>query len=181
MLARELGITDKGEISAIEAAALLHDLGKVAVPECILNKPGKLTPVEFEQLQAHVTVGADILTTIDFPYPVAPIVRHHHEMWDGNGYPAGILGETIPIGARILSVVECFDALTSDRPYRRALTRDQAVAVLTERRGTYFDPRVVDSFIDMCDSLVEASSALEDDAAQKSTRIVEMVAAHRAQ
>ena len=146
-LARELGITEGHQINAIEAAALLHDLGKLVMPEHILNKPGKLTPVEFEQMKTHATIGADILATIDFPYPVEPIVRHHHEMWDGKGYPRGIRGEDIPIGARILAVVDCFDALTSDRPYRRALTQDQAIAVLIHRRGTQYDLRVVDAFI----------------------------------
>ena len=155
-LARELGITDAHQINAIEAAALLHDLGKLAMPEHILNKPGKLTPVEFEQMKTHATIGADILATIDFPYPVEPIVRHHHEMWDGKGYPEGIRGEDIPIGARILAVVDCFDALTSDRPYRRALTPDQAIAVLVHRRGTQYDARVVDAFIAMRDRPIDA-------------------------
>ena len=157
-LARELGITNHREINAIEAAALLHDLGKLAVPEHILNKPGKLTPVEFEQMKTHAAVGADILSTIEFPYPVEPIVRHHHEMWDGKGYPEGISGDAIPIGARILSVVDCFDALTSDRPYRRALTREQAIAVIVERRGTQYDPRVVDTFVAACDRLIDVSN-----------------------
>ena len=158
-LARELGLDDR-EIKAIEAAALLHDLGKLAVPEHILNKPGKLSQIEFEQMKTHAAVGADILSTIDFPYPVEPIVRYHHEMWDGKGYPEGIAGEAIPIGARILSVVDCFDALTSDRPYRRALTKDQAIAIIVERRGTQYDPRVVDTFIAACDRLVEAGHEL---------------------
>ena len=157
-LARELGITDGQQINAIEAAALLHDLGKLAVPEHILNKPGNLTPVEFEQMKTHPTIGADILSTIEFPYPVEPIVRYHHEMWNGMGYPEGISGDAIPIGARVLAVVDCFDALTSDRPYRRALTRNQALAVIIERRGTYYDPRVVDTFIAACDRLVGAST-----------------------
>lgn len=158
-LARELGITDEREIKAIEAAALLHDLGKLAVPEYILNKPGKLTPSEFEQMKTHAAIGADILASIDFPYPVEPIVRYHHEMWNGKGYPEGISGEAIPIGARILSVVDCYDALTSDRPYRRALTPEQAAAVLTERRGTQYDPRVVDTFIAARDRLMDASDS----------------------
>ena len=146
-LARELGVRDKLTIQAIEAAALLHDTGKLAVPEHILNKPGKLTPEEFDQMKLHVDVGADILSAIDFPYPVVPIVRCHHENWDGTGYPRGVSGADIPIGARILSVVDCFDALTSDRPYRRALSDDAAIAILRERRGTMYDPLVVDTFI----------------------------------
>ena len=155
-LARELGVPE-GEVHAIEAAALLHDLGKLAVPEHILNKPGKLTSAEFDQMKTHAAIGADILATIDFPYPVEPIVRYHHEMWDGKGYPAGISGEAIPIGARILSVVDCFDALTSDRPYRRALTRDEALAVIVERRGIQYDPHVVDTFVAVCDRLIGAA------------------------
>ncbi|MGD9904314.1 MAG: HD-GYP domain-containing protein, partial [Vicinamibacterales bacterium] len=127
-LARALGVSDGGELKAIEAASLLHDTGKLAVPEHILNKPGKLTPAEFEAMKLHVDVGADILSSIDFPYPVVPIVRAHHENWDGTGYPRGLRGEDIPIGARILSVVDCYDALTSDRPYRPAMTTAQALA-----------------------------------------------------
>jgi len=146
-LARALGVRDELTIKAIEAAALLHDTGKLAVPEHILNKPGKLTSSEFDQMKRHVDVGADILSAIDFPYPVVPIVRCHHENWDGTGYPRGVRGADIPIGARILSVVDCYDALTSDRPYRRALDREAAVAVLLERRGTMYDPAIVDTFI----------------------------------
>ncbi len=179
-LARELGVTDHREINAIEAAALLHDLGKLAVPEHILNKPGKLTPVEFEQMKTHAAIGADILSTIEFPYPVEPIVRHHHEMWDGKGYPEGISGEAIPLGARILSVVDCFDALTSDRPYRRALSREQAIAVIVERRGTQYDPRVVDTFVAACDRLVDAINESGGDLdTGKETEIREVIASRR--
>ena len=146
-LAKAIGVRDELMIKAIEAAALLHDTGKLAVPEHILNKPGKLTSSEFDQMKRHVDVGADILSAIDFPYPVIPIVRCHHENWDGSGYPRGVQGDDIPIGARILSVVDCYDALTSDRPYRRALDREAATAILLERRGTMYDPLVVDTFI----------------------------------
>lgn len=146
-LARAMNVTDDLTIKAIEAAALLHDTGKLAVPEHILNKPGKLTAPEFEQMKLHVDVGADILSAIDFPYPVVPIVRCHHENWDGSGYPRGVKGTDIPIGARILSVVDCYDALTSDRPYRRALSDEAAISILTERRGTMYDPDVVDTFV----------------------------------
>jgi putative nucleotidyltransferase with HDIG domain len=146
-LAREIGITDEDTLKAIEAGALLHDTGKIAVPEHILNKPGKLTPAEFEKMKLHAPIGAEILSSIDFPYPVVPIVRHHHENWNGTGYPDQLRGEDIPVGARILSVVDCFDALTSDRPYRARMTNEEAVAILMERRGTMYDPAIVDAFI----------------------------------
>ena len=146
-LARALGVAGEESLKAIEAAALLHDTGKLAVPEHILNKPGKLTEAEFEKMKQHVDVGADILSLVEFPYPVVPIVRAHHENWDGTGYPRGIRGEDIPIGARILSVVDCFDALTSDRPYRRKLTDEAAIEILVERRGRMYDPQVVDMFL----------------------------------
>ena len=143
-LAKALGVTDAIHIKAIEAAALLHDLGKLAVPEHILNKPSALTPEEFDRMKTHASVGADILSTIDFPYPVTPIVRYHHERWDGTGYPDGLTREEIPIGARILAVVDCFDALTSDRPYRRRLPSQEALDIVRSRRGTMYDPTVVD-------------------------------------
>jgi putative nucleotidyltransferase with HDIG domain len=146
-LARALGVVSQEQLKAIEAAALLHDMGKLAVPEYILNKPGKLTEVEFSQMKTHAAVGAEILSSIEFPYPVVPIVRHHHENWNGTGYPDGLKGTEIPVGARILSVVDCFDALTSDRPYRRRLSNEQAVQILLERRGSMYDPLVVDTFI----------------------------------
>jgi putative nucleotidyltransferase with HDIG domain len=148
-LAKCVGVTDKAQISAIEAASLLHDMGKLAVPEYILNKPGALTAAEFEKMKLHASVGADILGAIEFPYPVVPIVRHHHENWDGTGYPDGLRGTQIPIGARILSVVDCFDALTSDRPYRPKLPDAEALKILQQRRGTMYDPVVVDTFINV--------------------------------
>ncbi|HET6957035.1 MAG TPA: HD domain-containing phosphohydrolase [Vicinamibacterales bacterium] len=146
-LARALSVTDELTLKAIEAAALLHDTGKLAVPERILNKPGKLTDVEFEKMKEHVDIGADILSLVEFPFPVVPIVRAHHESWDGSGYPRGLKGADIPIGARILSVVDCFDALTSDRPYRRKMTDADAIAILRERQGKMYDPVVVDTFV----------------------------------
>ncbi|MFN7979024.1 MAG: HD domain-containing protein [Vicinamibacterales bacterium] len=162
-LAKALGVAGNDDLKAIEAAALLHDTGKLAVPEHILNKPGKLTAAEFEAMKLHVDVGADILSSIEFPYPVVPIVRAHHENWDGTGYPRGLRGDDIPIGARILSVVDCYDALTSDRPYRPAMTQEQALAIVLERRGSMYDPRVVDTFVEMLPTLgkvVEAEPTL---------------------
>lgn len=146
-LAKRLGVRDEQQLKAIETAALLHDMGKLAIPEHILNKPGKLTATEFDRMKRHADIGADLLSSIRFPYPVVPIVRYHHENWDGTGYPARISGTDIPLGARILSVVDCFDALTSDRPYRPRLSNEAAFDILRQRRGTMYDPLVVDTFI----------------------------------
>jgi diguanylate cyclase (GGDEF)-like protein/putative nucleotidyltransferase with HDIG domain len=132
------------ELDALQAASLLHDIGKLAVPEHIISKPGRLTPEEFEKMKIHPLVGAEILEEVKFPYPVVPIVRAHHEKWDGTGYPYGLAGEEIPIGARILSAVDCLDALASDRQYRRAMPLDQAMEIVRSEAGKSFDPRVVD-------------------------------------
>ena len=130
-------------MQAIEAAALLHDIGKLAVPEYIISKPGRLTSDEFEKMKIHPIVGAEILERVNFPYPVVPIVRAHHEKFDGTGYPDGLKGEEIPIGARILSAVDCLDALASDRQYRKALPLEGAPAIVAAESGTSYDPRVV--------------------------------------
>lgn len=135
------------EIEALKAGALLHDVGKLAVPDHILNNPGRLTTQEFERMKVHTTVGAEILSRVDFPYPVVPIVRHHHEQWNGLGYPDGLKGEEIPITARIISVVDCFDSVREDRPFRRGLTREEAIALLLRGSGTHYDPKVVELFI----------------------------------
>ena len=135
------------EIAALKAGALLHDVGKLAVPPHILNKPGPLTHAEFEKMKIHTVVGAQILGRVDFPYPVIPIVRHHHEQWDGRGYPDRLRGEQIPITARIISVVDCFDSIREDRPFRRGMTLDEATALLRRGAGIHFDPVVVDQFI----------------------------------
>ena len=145
-LARRLGVSEERQLKVIATAALLHDMGKLAIPEHILNKPGKLTPAEFDKMKRHADIGADLLSSVKFPYPVIPIVRHHHEHWDGTGYPAGISGTDIPLGARVLSVVDCFDALTSDRPYRPRLNAEDAFEIIRERRSKVYDPLVVDMF-----------------------------------
>jgi putative nucleotidyltransferase with HDIG domain len=141
-LGKDLGLSSS-EMQALRAASVLHDIGKLAVPEHIISKPGKLTPEEFEKMKIHPIVGAEIVEQVRFPYPVAPIVRAHHEKWDGSGYPDGVSGEDIPIGARILSAVDCLDALASDRQYRRALPLDEAMAHVARDSGKAFDPRVV--------------------------------------
>jgi diguanylate cyclase (GGDEF)-like protein/putative nucleotidyltransferase with HDIG domain len=136
------------EIAALKAGALLHDVGKLAVPPHILNKPDRLTPAEFEKMKIHTVVGAQILSRVDFPYPVIPIVRHHHERWDGRGYPDRLKGQQIPITARIISVVDCFDSVREDRPFRRGMSVDEATALLRRGAGTHFDPKVVEEFLE---------------------------------
>ena len=148
----QLGSSD---LRALEAAALLHDIGKLAVPEYIISKPGKLTPEEFEKMKIHPVVGAEILERVQFPYPVVPFVRAHHEKWNGSGYPDGLKGEEIPLGARILAVVDCLDALASDRQYRRAFPLHVALEKVLAESGTSFDPRVVEV-------LARRSAELED-------------------
>lgn len=143
-IGRDLGL--KGdELEALQAAALLHDIGKLAVPEYILSKPGKLTPQEFAKMKVHPIVGAEIIEQVQFPYPVAPIVRAHHEKFDGSGYPFGLKGHDIPIGARILSAVDYLDALASDREYRRALPVDEAMKQIEAEAGKGLDPQVVEA------------------------------------
>ena len=142
-LGKELNLSSEQQ-NALRAASILHDIGKLAVPEHIISKPGKLTHDEFEKMKIHPTVGAEILERVEFPYPVAPIVRAHHEKWDGSGYPNGLRGEAIPIGARILGVVDCFDALASDRQYRRALPLNEAIKIVEKDSGHAFDPKVVE-------------------------------------
>ncbi len=142
-IAKELGVGEL-ELKALQAAALLHDIGKLAIPEHIISKPGRLTAVEFEKLKIHPVIGAEILHSVEFPYPVVPIVIAHHEKWDGTGYPDGLRGEEIPIGARILSAVDCFDAMTSHRQYRRAMPPEEVMRYIVSESGKSFDPRVVD-------------------------------------
>jgi diguanylate cyclase (GGDEF)-like protein/putative nucleotidyltransferase with HDIG domain len=142
-VAKQLGISG-ADLEALHAAALLHDIGKLAVPEHIISKPGRLTPEEFEKMKIHPVVGGEILERVRFPYPVVPIVRAHHEKWDGSGYPLGLRGNDIPIGARILSAVDYLDALASDRQYRRALHLTEAMQRLVAESGKAFDPHVVE-------------------------------------
>jgi diguanylate cyclase (GGDEF)-like protein/putative nucleotidyltransferase with HDIG domain len=159
-LARALGMSEN-EIQGVKTAALLHDIGKLAVPEHILSKPGPLTPEEFQKIRAHPKVGADIISAVPFPYPVSPLILSHHERWDGKGYPSGLKGEDIPLGARILSVVDYFDALMAERPYHKAMGFDAAVGLLQQEAGKGLDPRVVDKFIELLPTLQREASTLE--------------------
>ena len=149
-LARLFGLSEP-ELEALKAGALLHDIGKLAVPDYILNKPGPLTPAEFDKMKVHTIVGAEILERVGFPYPVVPVVRHHHERWDGRGYPDGLRGDEIPMTARILTLSDCFDAVREHRNYRDAMTRDQAIEMLREGSGSVFDPNVVRTFLEHLD------------------------------
>jgi diguanylate cyclase (GGDEF)-like protein/putative nucleotidyltransferase with HDIG domain len=151
-LARALGMSED-EIQGLRTAALLHDIGKLGVPEHILSKPGPLTPDEFQKVQTHAQIGAEILAAVPFPYPVAPLILAHHEQWDGHGYPLGWKGEEIPLGARILSVVDHFDAITSDRPHHGPYSFDQAIAALRQEAGAALDPAIVDLFLKMLPDL----------------------------
>jgi diguanylate cyclase (GGDEF)-like protein/putative nucleotidyltransferase with HDIG domain len=163
-LARKLKLS-ADQVEALRAAALLHDIGKLAVPEHIISKPGRLTPEEFEKMKIHPVVGAEILERVHFPYPVVPIVRAHHERWDGSGYPDGLKGEDIPIGARILSAVDCLDALATDRQYRKALPLDDAMSWLTEQAGKAYDPAVIaalkESYKEL-EEIVQSQSGVPD-------------------
>jgi diguanylate cyclase (GGDEF)-like protein/putative nucleotidyltransferase with HDIG domain len=145
-LARALGMSET-DVQAVKTAALLHDIGKLAVPEHILAKPGPLTPEEFQKVRIHPQVGADIIAAVPFPYPVAPLILSHHERWDGRGYPAGLRGEAIPLGARIICLVDYFDALTSDRPYHKPMSIEAAVALIEQEAGKALDPNAVNAFL----------------------------------
>jgi diguanylate cyclase (GGDEF)-like protein/putative nucleotidyltransferase with HDIG domain len=171
-IARALGMPDN-EIQGVKTAALLHDIGKLAVPEHILSKPGPLTQEEFQKIRIHPQVGAEIISGVPFPYPVAPLILSHHERWDGKGYPAGLKGDDIPLGARILSVVDYFDALMSERPYHKAMGLDAAVGLLRQEAGKALDPRVVQTFIDMYPAL-----AAEAEASQEPSRKLTRVPTH---
>ena len=159
-IARGLGMSDT-EIQGVKTAALLHDIGKLAVPEHILSKPGPLTQEEFQKIRVHPQVGAEIISAVPFPYPVAPLILSHHERWDGKGYPQGLKGEEIPLGARILSVVDYYDALTSDRPYHKAMTPEAAMALLQQEAGRALDPQVVQMFVKMAPEMEAAAETIE--------------------
>src|SRR5256885_2434023 len=146
-LAAGAGIVEHTLLQAIESAALLHDVGKLAIPDALLNMPGPLTAEVYARVKQHAAIGADLLAEVASPGPLATLVRHHHENWDGSGYPDGQSHTGIPLGARVLAIADCYDALTSHRPYRRALSHDSAIAMIHERRGSMFDPEMTDAFL----------------------------------
>ena len=145
-VAQEVGLND-GLIASVNAAAPLHDIGKLAIPDSLLHRPGPLSREEYEIVQQHAGIGAEILSGIEGGAPLAQIVRHHHENWDGSGYPDNLQGQAIPLGARVLAVVDCYDALTSERPYRQPLEHTRALSMIVEGRGSMYDPEIVDAFV----------------------------------
>ena len=144
----------EAEIQGVKTAALLHDIGKLAVPEHILSKPGPLTQEEFQKIRIHPQVGAEIIAGVPFPYPVAPLILSHHERWDGKGYPQGLTAERIPIGARILTIVDYYDAVTTERPYHKALPHESAIGLLRHEAGRALDPKLVDKFVELLPQLM---------------------------
>ncbi|MDE3155071.1 MAG: diguanylate cyclase [Acidobacteriota bacterium] len=171
-LARAMGMPEN-EIQGVKTAALLHDIGKLAVPEHILSKPGPLTQEEFQKIRIHPQVGAEIIGAVPFPYPVAPLILSHHERWDGKGYPAGLAAEQIPLGARILAVVDYFDALMSERPYHKAMTFEATIGLLRQEAGRALDPTLVRKFIELYPQL-----NAEAEAAQEPSRRLSLEAGH---
>lgn len=147
-IAEALGLSDD-EIRTVRYAGILHDIGKIGVRESILRKPGKLDSLEQTELRRHAEYGAQIVAPMRFANEVAPIILSHHEHWDGRGYPRGLAGEQIPIGARIIAVVDAWDAMTTDRPYRPSLGETEALRRLRNGAGNQWDPRVVETFIDL--------------------------------
>ncbi len=157
-LAKRMGLTG-AELEAVNTGALLHDIGKLGVPEYVLLKPGKLTDSEFDKIKKHPEIGAAILDPVEFPWPVLPVVKYHHEKWDGTGYPEGLKGEEIPLTARIMAVADVYDALTSSRSYRRAWSHERALGVIVKDAGTHFDPACVEAFVDVIEDVIHEMAA----------------------
>jgi putative nucleotidyltransferase with HDIG domain len=146
-IARAMRIKDQRVLEVVEGAALVHDVGKLGIDDELLNKPGPLTPAEYELVKQHAIIGAELLSAALLPRELSLIVRHHHERWDGTGYPDGLRGEAIPVGSRIVAIADCFDSLTSSRPYRQALSEADAAQWVLQQRGSAFDPKLTDAFI----------------------------------
>ncbi|MCX5679779.1 MAG: PAS domain S-box protein [Candidatus Omnitrophica bacterium] len=147
-IAEKLGLEDN-EVETVKYAAALHDLGKVGIPEAILHKTEKLTEEEFEIIKKHPQIGVDIIRPIHFLHDIIPAIFHHHEHWDGTGYPGGLKAEMIPLGARIVSVADAYQAMISDRPYRKAFAQEKAAEILRKNSGTQFDPSIVSAFLEI--------------------------------
>jgi putative nucleotidyltransferase with HDIG domain len=150
-LARQMGMTDD-EVEHVRRGALLHDIGKIAIPDGVLLKPGPLSAKERKLINRHPDYAKNLLEQVEFLEPALAIPYSHHEHWDGNGYPQGLKGEEIPLAARVFAVVDVWDALTSDRPYRKAMSPEEAIAIIWNSKGTHFDPEVVVEFLQLIDA-----------------------------
>jgi len=146
LIGEKLGLDEK-DMEALKFGAVLHDIGKIGVDGKILFKPGKLTPEEFEEIKKHPEIGAEIIKGVEFLERVEPIILYHHERYDGKGYPKGLKGEEIPLLARIITVIESYEAMTSERLYKRAKSKEEAIEELKREKGKQFDPRIVDIFL----------------------------------
>jgi diguanylate cyclase (GGDEF)-like protein/putative nucleotidyltransferase with HDIG domain len=182
MLAEAAGLSDT-DVQAVRTAALLHDIGNMAVPEHILSKPDALTPEEFDRVKIHPRVGAEILKNVPFAGPVGDLVLSHHERWDGLGYPAGLRGKDIPLGARVLAIADCFSTLQADRPYRPARSEAEAIALLHEYAGTAFDPVLVELLVTRLEASIDAAAASSPDPSWNETHeldaLQDIAGAHR--
>lgn len=147
-LAEKLGFS-ASLLDIIKSAGQLHDIGKIRIPKEILSKKGKYNKEEYDIMKQHSSIGCEILSPMECFKKEIPIIRHHHEGWDGKGYPDGISGNTIPLGARILAVCDSYEAMTNPRPYKDTLSHEQAIEELIKNKGTQFDPEVVDAFVEM--------------------------------
>jgi putative nucleotidyltransferase with HDIG domain len=161
-LASRIGIVDEEALRTLETAALFHDVGKLAIHDRLLLKAGPLTPEEYDQVKCHAAIGANLLTGLSFPGPIAVLVRQHHENWDGTGYPDRLRREDIQAGARVLAIADCYDALTSDRPYRHALSHATAMTMMTDRCGSMFDPMMFEAFVSIAESFQPAALVLPE-------------------
>ena len=157
-LALRLGVIDSDVLRTLQIAALFHDVGKLAISDILLGKAGPLTPEEFDQVKRHAAIGADLLAGLSLPRCVSLLVRHHHENWDGTGYPDRLRRDDIPAGARLLAIADCYDAMTSDRPYRSAMSHDTAMAMMSDRCGSMFDPEMIEAFLPIAAGLRSVSA-----------------------
>lgn len=160
-IGRKMGLGEK-QLHDLELASLFHDIGKIGIPDNILLKPGMLSDDEFKKIKRHPLLGARILKNIDYLAAARPAILHHHERYDGDGYPNGIKGTAIPLGARIIAVADSYDAMISDRPYRSGMTHNKAVAEINKNKGSQFDPEIADVFLSVIESCtVDGSTAAE--------------------
>lgn len=173
-IAKQMGL-DGGDLEAVNTGALLHDIGKLGVPEYVLLKPGRLTEDEFAKIKLHPEIGAAILDPVEFPWPVLPVVKYHHEKWDGSGYPEGLAGEDIPLTARIMAVADVYDALTSSRSYRSAWTHERAFDVICKDAGTHFDPVVVEAFKLVIEEVIDEMAEVGEGPRAEKTNLTEPV------